>query len=139
MTTVNMYELTSHGPLLRMRGTTHPSGHIRASDTVSGKSAVPTTALMVRSLHYRWMERERRWSARLDRRGYVGRLVAFVDMKVDELWKNDNTLLEINTGSGKPLSGVQPEKSFNDGTGKRAIKSLWCKATAIRVRNAWRS
>jgi hypothetical protein len=31
----------------------------------------------------------------------VGRLVAFVDMKVDELWKNDNTLLEISTGNGK--------------------------------------
>jgi hypothetical protein len=38
-------------------------------------------------------------------------------MKVDELWKNDNTLLEINTGNGKQmLCAVQPEKSFNDGT-----------------------
>jgi hypothetical protein len=53
-----------------------------------------------------------------DRGGYVGRLVAFVDMKVDELWKNDNTLLEINTGSGKPNAFVvyNRKKSFNDGT-----------------------
>jgi hypothetical protein len=54
--------------------------------------------------------------------GYVGRLVAFVDMKVGELWKNDNTLLEINTGNGKPNAFVVAatgKKSFNDGTWKR--------------------
>jgi hypothetical protein len=39
-------------------------------------------------------------------------------MKVDELWKNDNTLLEINTGSGKPNAFLvyNRKKSFNDGT-----------------------
>jgi hypothetical protein len=30
----------------------------------------------------------------------VGRLVAFVDMKVDELLNDDMTLLEISTGNG---------------------------------------
>jgi hypothetical protein len=51
-----------------------------------------------------WMDEREGWSARVstDRGGYVGRLVAFViDMEVDELWKNDNTLLEISTGNGK--------------------------------------
>jgi hypothetical protein len=33
----------------------------------------------------------------IDRGGYVGRLVAFVDMKVDEHLNDDKTLLEINT------------------------------------------
>jgi hypothetical protein len=53
-----------------------------------------------------------------DRGGYVGRLVAFVDMKVGELWKNDNTLLEINTGNGKPnaFALYNRNKSFKDGT-----------------------
>jgi hypothetical protein len=81
---------------------------------------------MDRSLHYRWMDERKKVVSTSRPTRIRGRLVAFVDMKVDELWKNDNTLLEINTGNGKPLSGVQPEKS-NDGTGKRATKSLWCK------------
>jgi hypothetical protein len=40
----------------------------------------------------------RRWST--SSTGYVGRLVAFVDMKVDELLNDDMTLLEISTGNG---------------------------------------
>jgi hypothetical protein len=57
-----------------------------------------------------------------DRGGYVGRLVAFVDMKVDELVDDDKTLLEINTGNGngngspKAYVVYNRKKSFNDGT-----------------------
>jgi hypothetical protein len=67
-----------------------------------------------------WMDEKKKVvsTSSTDRQGYVGRLVAFVDMKVDELWKNDNTLLEINTGNGKPNAFVvyNRKKSFNDGT-----------------------
>jgi hypothetical protein len=59
-------------------------------------------------------------------RGDVGRLVAFVDMKVDELWKNDNTLLEINTGSGKPNAfwcTTGKVQRRNPGKGR---SSHWC-------------
>jgi hypothetical protein len=55
-----------------------------------------------------------------DRGGYVGRLVAFVDMKVDELVDDDKTLLEINTGNGNGTPNAyvvyNRKKSFNDGT-----------------------
>jgi hypothetical protein len=48
----------------------------------------------------------------------VGRLIAFVDMKVDELVDDDKTLLEIDTGTGTPNAYVvyNRKKSFNDGT-----------------------
>jgi hypothetical protein len=48
----------------------------------------------------------------------VGRLVAFVDMEVNELVNDDKTLLEINTGTGTPNAYVvyNRKKSFNDGT-----------------------
>jgi hypothetical protein len=101
--TTNMHELAIMGFGPRDESTIRQDIVREPSDTVSGKSVVPTTASMVTSLHYRagWT-RGRRWSARhRPPEGYVGRLVAFVDMKVDELWKNDNTLLEINTGNGK--------------------------------------
>ncbi len=53
-----------------------------------------------------------------DRGGYVGRLVAFVDMEVDELVDDDKTLLEIDTGTSTPNAFVlyNRKKSFNDGT-----------------------
>jgi hypothetical protein len=67
-----------------------------------------------------WMDERKKVvsTSSTDRGGYVGRLVAFVDMKVNELWSNDNTLLEINTGGGKPNAFViyNRRKSFNDGT-----------------------
>jgi hypothetical protein len=46
-----------------------------------------------------------------DREGYVGRLVAFVDMgKWTSSWNNDNTLLEIQHWQRQMPCGVQPEK-----------------------------
>jgi hypothetical protein len=54
----------------------------------------------------------------IDRGGYAGRLVAFVDMKVDELVDDDKTLLEINTGTGTPNAYVvyNRKKSFKHGS-----------------------
>jgi hypothetical protein len=50
-----------------------------------------------------WMDERKKVvsTSSTDRGGYLGRLVAFVDMKVDELVDDDKTLLEINTGDGK--------------------------------------
>jgi hypothetical protein len=67
-----------------------------------------------------WMDERKKVvsTSSTDRGGYVGRLVAFVDMKVDELVDDDKTLLEINTGTGTPNAYVvyNRKKSFNDGT-----------------------
>jgi hypothetical protein len=66
-----------------------------------------------------WSAWEERFLAKArrstDRGGYVGRLVAFVDMKVDELVDDDKTLLEINTGTATPNAYVvyNRKKSFN--------------------------
>jgi hypothetical protein len=113
-----------------MRTTRSVRTYREPSDTVS-QVGVPTTASMDRSMHCRagWT-RGRRWSARPRPTAGIRSVGCLVDMKVDELWKNDNTLLEINTGNGKQmLCAVQPEKSpLTTEPGKRATKSLWCKA-----------
>jgi hypothetical protein len=69
-----------------------------------------------------WMDERKKVvsTSSTDRGGYVGRLVAFVDMKVDELVDDDKTLLEINTGNGNGTPNAyvvyNRKKSFNDGT-----------------------
>jgi hypothetical protein len=82
-----------------------------------------------------WMDERKKVvsTSSTDREGYVGRLVAFVDMKVDELWKNDNTLLEINTGNGKPNAFVvyNRKKSFNDGTREKGDQVTVVQQSAI--------
>jgi hypothetical protein len=66
-----------------------------------------------------WMDERKKVvsTSSTDRGGYVGRLVAFVDMEVNELVDDDKTLLEINTGNGTPNAYVvyNRKKSFNDG------------------------
>jgi hypothetical protein len=83
-----------------------------------------------------WMDERKKVvsTSSTDRGGYVGRLVAFVDMKVDELWKNDNTLLEINTGNGKPNAFVvyNRQKSFNDGTREKGDQVTVVQQSATR-------
>jgi hypothetical protein len=67
-----------------------------------------------------WMDERKKVVSRssTDHGGYVGRLVAFVDMEVDELLNDDKTLLEISAGTGTPNAFVvyNRKKSFNDGT-----------------------
>jgi hypothetical protein len=67
-----------------------------------------------------WMNQRKKVvsTSSTDRLGYVGRLVAFVDMEVDELLEDDKTLLEINTGTSTPNAFLvyNRKKSFNDGT-----------------------
>jgi hypothetical protein len=66
-----------------------------------------------------WMDERKKVvnTSSTDRGGYVGRLVAFVDMEVEELVDDDKTLLEINTGTGTPNAYVvyNRKKLFNDG------------------------
>jgi hypothetical protein len=95
---------------------------LEPSDAVSGKSVVPTTASTVTSLHC-----QAGWT-----RG--SRLVAFVDMKVDELWNNDMTLFEINTGTGTPNTFVvyNQKKSVNDGTREKKDQVTVAQQSATR-------
>jgi hypothetical protein len=83
-----------------------------------------------------WMDERKKVvsTSSTDRGGYVGRLVAFVDMKVEELWKNDNTLLEINTGNGNPNAFVvyNRKKSFNDGTREKGDQVTVVQESATR-------
>jgi hypothetical protein len=47
-------------------------------------------------------------------------------MKVDELLKDDKTFSKSTLAAATKCLLVQPKKVFNDGTGKRVTKSLWC-------------
>jgi hypothetical protein len=82
-----------------------------------------------------WMDERKKVvsTSSTDREGYVGRLVAFVDMKVDELSSNDMTLLEINTGNGKPNAFVvyNRQKSFTDGTREKGDQVTVVQQSAI--------
>jgi hypothetical protein len=57
----------------------------------------------------------------------VGRLVAFVDMKVDELWKNDTPFSKSTLATAAmPLWCTTGKSRLTTEPGKRATKSLWC-------------
>jgi hypothetical protein len=64
-----------------------------------------------------WMDERKKVvsTSSTDRGGYVGRLVAFVDMEDDALLNDDKTLLEINTGTQNAYVVYNRKKSFNDG------------------------
>jgi hypothetical protein len=80
-----------------------------------------------------WMD-ERKKVVSMSSTGYVGRLVAFVDMKVDELLNDDMTLLEISTGNGNLNAFVlyNRKKSFNDGTREKADQVTVVQQSATR-------
>jgi hypothetical protein len=60
-------------------------------------------------------------------------LVAFVDMKVDELLKDDKTFSKSTLAPAHLMHfWCTTEKSFNDGTRERVTLSLWYKQSATR-------
>jgi hypothetical protein len=88
--TTNMHEL---GHLMgfghSMRGQHDPSGQSEPSDTVSA-SRGPNYCFNGQKFAPGWTREEEGGQHVVDRpEGYVGRLVAFVDMKVDELLNDD--------------------------------------------------
>jgi hypothetical protein len=141
--TTNMHEL-GHLMGFGHSGTTRSvRTYQEPSDTVSGKSGsqllLQWTEVRIVGLDGRGEEVVVSTSST----GYVGRLVAFVDMKVDELLNDDMPSRNQHwQRQSKCLCSVQPEKSpLTTELGKRPTKSLWCskRDPRHRVRNAWRS
>jgi hypothetical protein len=101
------------------------------SDTVSGKSGsqllLQWTEVRIVGLDGREEEVVSTSST-----GYVGRLVAFVDMKVDELLNDDMPSRNQHWQQSKCLCSVQPEKSFNDGTREKADQVTVVQQNATR-------